>query len=856
MIKKNITTVICLLFLIFFGGIKVSAQNMINNGNFESDFIDWSNITGGNASATFSVSTTAAEIQNGSKAMKVVVATAGTNAYDIQSIHAGWAAVNGTSYTLTLWAKASTNRAQLKLVMQNVNYSEKIISLTTTYAQYTWTFTASENGTRFRLNFPQAGTFNIDNINITDPNPVIQPATTTLTVIPATTYQTMEGFGGAMTWYSDWIMAANTTTKDQLYQLLFNDLGLDILRLKNWYFPTNYPSNKSTVNLPDINTYNATIEFYKKAKAINPNIDVLLCSWTPPVYLKSNGAANAGTLKKNTSGKFMYSEYAQYWIDMLDAYKTSGMTPDFISMQNEPGFENTGWETCGWRPTETATYPSYGTAFDSVYNRIKSSTNAPKMIGPEVENIGYDADINANTFTGYTDPIKSKTGLYAYAYHLYNFGSANESTIMSAATKSLLNTVKSYSDKQNFMTEFGTLDWYNAALMIQQSLTQANASAYIHWELVWQDNTETAISLTTAGTYSIKPPYYTIKHFAKCIDKGYTRIEIASTNPNVVMSAFKNPTKNQITIVAINRATAPTLTTLNIGTLTKTGIQAYQSVNGNYYQTLTGLTATSPVSLAAQSITTIVVDYTDPAANILPTVSITSPANNAVYSATATITIIATADDVDGTISKVDFYNGTTLLGSDATSPYSFAWANIIAGTYSITAKATDNKNGVTISSPITIMVNPVQTISLNAGWNLISTNVYPIDSSITTLFTGLNVQEIKTADVFWEKGQNSVFNRLTTLVAGNGYFVKMNVAGLLRVTGKPMSTANYPSPTLKTGWNMLGCPFQTNTALSSLFNNTNSKMVKNFDGFWISGGSTNSIQNLEPGKGYFLKKN
>jgi len=737
------------------------AQNMVSNGNFESDFTDWSNIVGGTGSATFSVSTTAADIQNGTKAMKAVITTAGTNAYDIQSIHAGWAAVSGTTYTVTLWAKASVSGAQLKLVMQNANYSEKIITLTTSYAQYTWSFTASENGTKFRFNFPQAATFNIDNIVINDPNQATIPATTSLTITPATTYQTMEGFGGAMTWYSSSLLNASTTSRDQLYQSLFSDLGLDILRLKNWYFPTNYPTDKTTTAMTDNSSYTATIEFYKKAKAINPNIDVLLCSWTPPPYMKSNSAANAGTLKKNASGKFMYSEFGQYYYDMLNAHNISGMNPDFVSMQNEPGFVNTGWETCEWRPTETTDYPAYGTAFDSVYSRIKTLTNVPKMIGPEVENIGTDADLaGANTFTSYTDPIKSKAALYAYAYHLYNFGGSNEAAIMSSATAAALNVVKGYSDKQNFMTEYGSMDWYNSAIMIQQDLIQANASAYIMWELVWQDDNYTAISVTSAGAYTIKPNYYTLKHFAKWIDKGYKRIDLTTSNSYVFASAYKNPTKNQITIVAINRAAVSTAASFNLGSLVVSGVQAYQSISGNYYQTLSGLTATSSVPLAGQSITTIVIDY-----------------------ATAPIT----------------------------------------------------------------------QSISLKAGWNLISFNVSPTNKTIDSVFKSViaNATEIKNFDGFWKSGQSTIFNSLSQIKDGSAYFINMKTAATLSISAQAVTLPL--SVSLKTGWNLEGVPTQSAVSIPTTIGTKPITIVKNFDGFWQATG-TPSISTFDIGKGYFIK--
>lgn len=54
----------------------------------------------------------------------------------------------------------------------------------------------------------------------------------------------------------------------------------------------------------------------------------------------------------------------------------------------------------------------------------------------------------------------------------------------------------------------------------------------------------------------------------------------------------------------------------------------------------------------------------------LPTVSITSPTNGTVFAAVANITINATASDPDGTITKVEFFQGSTKLGESTTSPY------------------------------------------------------------------------------------------------------------------------------------------------------------------------------------------
>lgn len=95
----------------------------------------------------------------------------------------------------------------------------------------------------------------------------------------------------------------------------------------------------------------------------------------------------------------------------------------------------------------------------------------------------------------------------------------------------------------------------------------------------------------------------------------------------------------------------------------------------------------------------------NPAGNTNPTVSLISPSNNASFTAPATVSLSANASDTDGSISKVEFYNGTTLLGTDTSSPYNFTWTNVAAGTYQLTARATDNANGTATSSVVNITV-------------------------------------------------------------------------------------------------------------------------------------------------------
>ncbi|MBA2479267.1 MAG: carbohydrate-binding protein [Planctomycetes bacterium] len=107
------------------------------------------------------------------------------------------------------------------------------------------------------------------------------------------------------------------------------------------------------------------------------------------------------------------------------------------------------------------------------------------------------------------------------------------------------------------------------------------------------------------------------------------------------------------------------------------------------------------------------IDYlrlTATAANVAPTVSLTSPAGGSVFNAPASVALAATASDSDGSIAKVEFFQGTTLLGAVTASPYTAPWSNVPAGSYSISARATDNLGLVTISTAVSITVGAATT--------------------------------------------------------------------------------------------------------------------------------------------------
>jgi probable HAF family extracellular repeat protein len=91
--------------------------------------------------------------------------------------------------------------------------------------------------------------------------------------------------------------------------------------------------------------------------------------------------------------------------------------------------------------------------------------------------------------------------------------------------------------------------------------------------------------------------------------------------------------------------------------------------------------------------------------NAFPTVSMTSPVNNSTYPGPTNLALSATASDSDGTVTNVEFYAGSYLIGADATSPYSFTWTNAPIGTHALKAVAYDEFGAVGTSAVVNVTI-------------------------------------------------------------------------------------------------------------------------------------------------------
>lgn len=114
--------------------------------------------------------------------------------------------------------------------------------------------------------------------------------------------------------------------------------------------------------------------------------------------------------------------------------------------------------------------------------------------------------------------------------------------------------------------------------------------------------------------------------------------------------------------------------------------------------------------------------------NILPLVSLQNP-TIAVSFTTNTVGLYADAVDADGTITKVQFYNGTTLLSTKIMAPYTYTWTNVLPGTYTITAKATDSNSATVTSKSKIITIQPPVNLPPSISFNSTASKYVDLNS-------------------------------------------------------------------------------------------------------------------------------
>jgi hypothetical protein len=137
-------------------------------------------------------------------------------------------------------------------------------------------------------------------------------------------------------------------------------------------------------------------------------------------------------------------------------------------------------------------------------------------------------------------------------------------------------------------------------------------------------------------------------------------------------------------------------------------------------------------NMASANVTLQAAALTAAGANNIPFVALTSPADGTSVLAPTNLTLTATANDNDGTVTLIEFYNGQTKLGDVVPPANSFTWTNPPAGRHTLTARAIDNSAGVGASLPVTVFV---------------ATNGGTLSGSRATAPTSLNLTAEGTSD-------------------------------------------------------------------------------------------------------------
>jgi Bacterial Ig domain/Bacterial Ig-like domain len=214
------------------------------------------------------------------------------------------------------------------------------------------------------------------------------------------------------------------------------------------------------------------------------------------------------------------------------------------------------------------------------------------------------------------------------------------------------------------------------------------------WSYTAKASTLPSVAWTSAGQASVNESG-TLTVTAQLSATSTSSVTIPFTVTGTSDSADRTISASPITITAGN--------TTGSATITITG-DTTDEVNETVILTM-GTPTNANKGATTVHTATITDDDGAPPANVPPTVSITAPDGSDIFAAPADIAVSATANDSDGTVTKVEFLVDGIVKATDLTLPYTYAWNAVTAGTYQLTARVTDNSGAITTSAVINVTV-------------------------------------------------------------------------------------------------------------------------------------------------------
>ncbi|HKI44579.1 MAG TPA: glycoside hydrolase family 30 beta sandwich domain-containing protein [Balneolales bacterium] len=380
----------------------------------------------------------------------------------------------------------------------------------------------------------------------------------TITVDTTLTYQSVAGFGFALTGGSAYLIyrLPSDQRSELLHDLFATDstsIGVSYLRLsigasdlnQNVFSYDDMPAGQTDTTLASFDLgpdkYNV-VPLLKEIIAIDPNIKTIATPWSAPVWMKTNSSSVGGSLNPK-----YYAVYAKYFVKYIQEMEANGIHITAITPQNEPLYGGNN--------------PSM------VMQASEEATFVKDYLGPAFEAAGLDTKIVVYDHNcdrpDYPMDILADTSAYKYvdgsAFHLYG-----------GAITALSQVHNAYPDKNVYFTEQWTggpgdfksdIDWHVKNLII--GATRNWSKNVLEWNLASDPNYEphtpggcsTCMGALTIGASIAKNvSYYIVASASKFVRPGSMRI--ASNIPGSLQNvAFQAPDGKKILIV-LNDGTA------------------------------------------------------------------------------------------------------------------------------------------------------------------------------------------------------------------------------------------------------------------------------------------------------------
>jgi len=510
----------------------------------------------------------------------------------------------------------------------------------------------------------------------------VQVPAQNVTVDLNTTYQTIRGFGGMN--HRIWTgYDLNASDRNLAFGNGAGQIGMTVLRI--WI------SDKES---------DWAIELPTAKDVISRGGIVFATPWNPPAAMTETVTRNGRSEKRLKPAS--YAEYAAHLNKFAKYMKDNGVPLTAISFANEPDW---GYDWTWW-------------SIDEVYNFAKNNASVLRENGTKVitaESFAYsksyydkilndaaalkNVDIIGAHF--YASDAKSANSFYQYPL-ADGKGKERWMTEHYTDSKGDANLWKGYiqtSSQDAPTVVWDTVRAYDVGYEIHRALVEGQFNAYTWWYI----RRDYGPIKNSDGTVSKRG--YCMAQYAKFVRPGAVRVD-ATKEPitKVNVSAFTK--QDSVVIVVVNRNVSKTL---NISVPAATGIKSWRKYttsatkNVNDDGAVAATNGSFSTAFDQESITTLVGVNTT-AAKVPPVVKFTAPVATGSYVSGSPIGVDVTATDADGTVSRIEFYDGATLVHTEWPAPYAWSWADAAAGTHVLKAIAYDN-DGNSAQDSVTIAV-------------------------------------------------------------------------------------------------------------------------------------------------------